>query len=164
MIQVQVTGVAVDAKGQPLILLGPINSLSPDDRVLPIWIGAQEATSIFVAVQGAETPRPLTHDLMVSLLTAVGAELVRAEVTRILDGTFYAELTVRTADGELVLDARPSDAVALASRTGSPLFVAEEVLGEAGVPRENLRTVEDEQQLAEFKDFLDTVDPEDFRG
>lgn len=166
MVQVRVLGVALDASGQHIILLKPLGEPASEGRVLPIWIGAQEATSILIAIQGEQPPRPLSHDLMKLLLDAVGSQIERVEVTRIEDGTFYAELSISTPTGPYTIDARPSDSVALASRTGAPLFVADEVLEEAGIPAEMVEPHEesDEEKLDEFKKFLDEVDPEDFQG
>ncbi|GLJ81125.1 hypothetical protein GCM10017586_28080 [Microbacterium imperiale] len=169
MVQVRVLGVALDPAQQHVILLKPVDDLS--DRVLPVWIGSQEATSILVAVEGVAPPRPLAHDLMVRLLDATDATVDRVEVTRIDDGTFYAEITVTALTGSRVIDARPSDAIALASRAGAPIFVADDVLAEAGIPDtvseapEGAETPEAaEQRVAEFREFLDDIDPDDFRG
>ncbi len=161
MVQVRVAGVALDGAGQHVILLKPVEAQS-DDRVLPIWIGSQEATSILIAVEGAQAPRPLAHDLIRSLLATLGAVVERVEVTRIDDGTYYAEITVRAGDAVHVVDARPSDAVAVASRTGAPLFVADDVLAEAGVPGLIVQG-EDDEAVEEFHRFLEDVDPDDFR-
>ncbi|MDX2376726.1 bifunctional nuclease family protein [Microbacterium sp. LRZ72] len=163
MVRVRVVGVALDSSGQHVILLGPHDEAPAASRVLPIWIGEQEATSIFVAVEGAATPRPLAHDLMKSMLEALEASVERVEVTRIDGGTYYAEITLATSAGVRTIDARPSDAVALAARTGSPLFVADAVFDEAGLPAEVAGVVDEEARLEEFKRFLDDVDPEDFR-
>lgn len=167
MIQVRVAGVALDPTGQHVILLKPIDELPGEGLILPIWIGAQEATSILVAVEGADVPRPLAHDLMRSLLEAVDASVRGVAVTRIDEGTFYAEITLDGPAGERVVDARPSDAVALASRVGVPVWVAEEVMDDAGVPdsvTDADSEVATEERLDEFKRFLDDVDPDDFRG
>lgn len=161
MVQVRVAGVALDGAGQHVILLTPLEARS-DDRVLPIWIGSQEATSILIAVEGAQAPRPLAHDLIRSLLETLGAVVERVEVTRIDDGTYYAEITVRAGDAVHVVDARPSDAVAVASRTGAPLFVADDVLAEAGVPGLIVQG-EEEDAVEEFHRFIEDVDPDDFR-
>jgi len=179
MISVRVAGVALDPTGQHVILLKPIDEPAGEGRILPIWIGAQEATSILVAVEGADVPRPLAHDLMRSLLDVVGASVTSVAVTRIDDGTFYAEVALSTTLGERIVDARPSDTDALASRVDAPIFVAEAVMADAGV----LDTVTDDEEageegvdddilpddvarerLDEFKRFLDDVDPDDFRG
>ncbi len=165
MVQVRVVGLAVDSRSQPVILLKPILEEPGTGTMLPIWIGAQEATSIFIAVEGAEAPRPLAHDLMKTLLETVGAEVERVEVTKIEGGTFYAEITLRTREGRRILDARPSDSIALAARVDAPIWVADEVLEEAGIVDETEGPHEDEEaKLAEFKRFLEEVDPEDFQG
>lgn len=173
MIDVSVVGLAVDSRSQPLILLRP--RTEPAGRVLPIWIGAQEATSILIAIEGGEAPRPLSHDLMKSLLETLGAVVEQVAVTRIEDGTFYAEIVLQTPVGRRVLDARPSDAIALASRVDAPIRVAEEVLEEAGIVDDALggddaagspeeRAAEEESKVAEFRRFLEDIDPEDFQG
>lgn len=163
MVQVRVAGVALDASGQHVILLKPLDALPGEGEILPIWIGAQEATSILIAVEGATAPRPLAHDLMRSMLDALGATVARVEVTRIEDGTFYAEVTLATATRSLVVDARPSDAVALASRAGAPIEVADAVLADAGVPDVVTEGEAAEENLEEFKEFIESVDPDDFR-
>jgi bifunctional DNase/RNase len=164
-----VLGLAVDARMQPVVLLTPIEHDSGPRTLVPIWIGSQEAASISIAVSGEEAPRPLSHDLMQRLLDAVGASVSRVEVTRIDEGTFYAELSITTTGGPLTLDCRPSDAIALASRTGAPLFVAEAVIEESGILEESEEQVEAEaeeadEKVAEFRRFLDDIDPEDFQG
>jgi bifunctional DNase/RNase len=161
MVQVRVAGVALDASGQHVVLLKPIDEIPGDGHVLPIWIGQMEATSILVAIEQAPVPRPLAHDLMRSIIGVLGAEVTRVEVTRIDDGTFYAEITLATASGVEVVDARPSDAVALASRVGAGIWVADAVIAEAGVP-DVLTEVDAAERLDEFKRFLDDVEPEDF--
>lgn len=163
MVQVRVAGVALDASGQHVLLLKPVDQIPGDGLVLPIWIGQLEATSILVAVENADVPRPLAHDLMGLMLTALDASATRVEVTRIEDGTFYAEITISTALGDRIVDARPSDAIALASRVGAPMWVADEVLAEAGVP-DVLTETDASQRLDEFKRFLDEVEPEDFES
>lgn len=172
MVRVRVAGVALDTSGQHVILLQPVDAAPGDSRLLPIWIGPMEATAIMIAIEGADTPRPLTHDLLRTVLDTLGAEVVQVAVTRIDDGTFYAEITLRTATGEVRIDARPSDAVALASRTDAPIFVADDVLVEAGVDdvigeaeTENKaeNKADADADVAEFSKFLDQVDPDDFR-
>ena len=96
MVQVRVLGVALDAAGQHIVLLKPLLVEPGEGRVLPVWIGGQEATSILIAVEGQQAPRPLSHDLITTLFAAVGARVERVDVTRIEEGTFYAELTLAT--------------------------------------------------------------------
>jgi bifunctional DNase/RNase len=163
MLQVRVAAVARDASGQHVIVLKPLDAAAGTGAVVPIWIGTQEATSILVAIEGVQTPRPLTHDLLREVLSALHAEVTRVEVTRIDEGTFYAEITL-VADGAVhTIDARPSDAVALASRVGAPIWVADEVFADAGIP-DTLTETDDEATLTAFTRFLDDVEPDDFRG
>lgn len=172
MVPVRVLGLAVDAALQPVVLLTPLDTGDGPRVVVPIWIGAQEAASIQIAVSGEEPARPLSHDLMQRLLERVGARVDRVDVTRIHEGTYYAELGLTTRDGRSTLDCRPSDAIALASRVGAPMFVAEAVLTEAGVAQEEESDADDddgsdeesEEKVAEFRRFLDDVAPEDFQG
>lgn len=161
--QVRVAGVALDASGQHVLLLKPIDQLPGGGMVLPIWVGQLEATSILVAVEQAPVPRPLAHDLMISIIDTLGAEITRVEVTRIDDGTFYAEITLTAAERAVTVDARPSDAVALATRAGAGIWVAEAVMAEAGVP-DVLTESDASESLDEFKKFLDDVEPEDFEA
>ena len=166
MVPVRVLGLAVDGSMQPVVLLTPLDGGDGPRTLVPIWVGTQEAASISVAVSGEEPPRPLSHDLMKRLLDTVGASVDRVDVTRIEDGTFYAELSLTTGTGPVVLDCRPSDAIALATRAGAPLFVAESVLADAGVLEEEdeVDPEEAEERVEEFRRFLDEVDPEDFQG
>ena len=167
MVPVRVLGVALDSAQQHVILLAPLSGAERADAVvLPIWIGPQEAMSILVAIEGAAAPRPLSHDLMVVMLQGLSASVDRVEVTRLVEGTFYAEIHVRTPRGPFVVDARPSDAIALAARTDAPIAVAEAVLAEAGVPEGAVEfdTRGDDDRVEEFRKFLDDVDPDDFQG
>jgi uncharacterized protein len=184
MVQVTVRGIALDARMQPVVLLRPLGAAVSPPRVLPIWIGAQEAASISLALEGGAPPRPLSHDLMQSLVDALGARLDRVDVTRLDAGTFYAELTLVTPTGRRVVDSRPSDAIALALRTDAPIWVDDAVLDEAGVLDDSGGTDDDEDdddadadgrdrapapadaeaELKRFRSFLDDVAPEDFQG
>ena len=147
-----VVGVRVDMpSNQPLVLLRE----SHGERYLPIWIGAVEATAIAFAQQGVVPPRPLTHDLMKELLDALDRPVQQVRITDLRDGVFYAVLDL----GEGVeVSARPSDAIALAMRTGAPIFGEDEVLEQAGI----LVPEEDEDEVEAFREFLDNVSPEDF--
>ena len=147
-----VIGVRVDMpSNQPLVLLREAHG----ERYLPIWIGAVEATAIAFAQQGVVPPRPLTHDLMKELLDALDRPVQQVRITDLRDGVFYAVLDL----GEGVeVSARPSDAIALAMRTGAPIFGEEQVLEQAGI----LVPEEDEDEVEAFREFLDNVSPEDF--
>jgi bifunctional DNase/RNase len=130
-------------------------------RVLPIFIGVPEAQAIALTMQNIETPRPMTHDLMKNLLDEVGAQVERITVTELREGTFFAEI-ILSAQGEVrTVSSRPSDAIALAIRIGSPIYAEEEVLEEAGRV-EQPDEEEAEQVVEQFRDFIDHVNPEDF--
>lgn len=128
-------------------------------RILPIYIGSPEAAAIHYAVEGIVPMRPLTHDLLCTLLAELGATLEKVVVTEVLDGTFYAELHLNVGGVGRVISCRPSDGVAIAVRTQSPLFATEEVLDEAGHEEP---ADEADEILAEFQSFIDQVSPDDF--
>jgi bifunctional DNase/RNase len=150
--EVDVVGVRVEMpSNQPIVLLREVTG----DRYLPIWIGAVEATAIAFAQQGVVPPRPLTHDLLKDLLGATGNELSEVRITEMREGVFYAVLVLSSG---AEVSARPSDSIALALRTGSKIVCAEDVLDEAGleVPEE------EEDEVEKFREFLESVTPEDF--
>jgi len=132
--------------------------------VLPIWIGQPEATAILLAIEGVELPRPLAHDLLKDVIESLGAYIERIEITRVEEGTFFAALILRAEERTLAIDARPSDSIALAVRTGSPIFVSREVMDAAAVPDQPGEIVDEEAELQAFREFLDEVDPEDFQS
>jgi uncharacterized protein len=134
-------------------------------RVLPILIGGPEASAIHSALEGIVPPRPLTHDLAVTVFEALGATLEKVLITEVREHTFFAELHFRTPTGQTVVSSRPSDAIALAVRTDTPIFAEESLLDEAGVeaPEEGVEGEDDEEAiLDEFRDFLDDITPDDF--
>lgn len=142
----------------PVVILREVEG---QRRVLPIFIGVPEAQAIALTMQNIETPRPMTHDLMKNLLDEVGAHVERITVTELREGTFFAEIVLR-AQGEVhTVSSRPSDAIALAIRIGSPIFAEDEVLDEAGRV-EQPDEEEAEQVVEQFRDFIDHVNPEDF--
>ncbi len=164
MVRVTLQAVRVDLQTNVPVLL--LEESGGQGRSLPIFIGTPEATAIAYATQGIEVPRPLTHDLLADVIDALDAEVEEVVITELDGSTFYAELRIRRADGLTVVSARPSDAVALAVRTGAPLFVSDELMDAEGVvlPPE---VDEDEEAPAEevveeFREFLDTIRPEDF--
>jgi bifunctional DNase/RNase len=154
----QIYGVSFDMVGkQPIVLLKTVDG----NRFLPIWIGHPEAAAILMKLQGASTPRPMTHDLLSDLLEQLDAKCERVSVTELRDNTFYASITVSVNGSELEIDSRPSDAIALAVRTSAPIFAADDVIDESSIEFEH--EVEDTEEVVEkFKDFLDNVTPEDF--
>jgi uncharacterized protein len=151
-------GVSFDMVGkQPIVLLKTIDG----NKFLPIWIGHPEAAAILMKLQGATTPRPMTHDLISELISELDAQCTRVSVTELKDNTFYASITLRVNGQELEIDSRPSDALAVAVRTSAPIFAAEEVIQESAIEFEH--EVEDTEEVVDkFKKFLDEVTPEDF--
>jgi bifunctional DNase/RNase len=140
---------------QPVVLLRE----STGDRFLPIWVGAVEATAIAYAVEGLVPMRPLTHDLLKLVTEALGGTVSKVVVTELRDAVFYADLVLDQEGEEVHVSARPSDAIAFAVRTGSPIFAAPEVIDEAGV---EIKDAEEETEIERFREFLDEVTPEDF--
>jgi uncharacterized protein len=133
-------------------------------RYLPIWIGPCEAESISVGAKGVDVLRPLTHDLIVNMLDSLDAELLYISVHDLAENTFYATLVVTVNDTEVEIDARPSDAIAIAVRTGVPIYVAEPVMEEAGVmPEKDIMQPAsgDLENLGIFRDFLSSLDLDD---
>jgi bifunctional DNase/RNase len=135
---------------------------SERDRYLPIWIGPSEANAIAMRLQGLTAERPLTHDLLVSILATVSASVSRVVVTSVTDGTFHARMYLETADGsEAEIDSRTSDAVAVAVRTGATIYVDERVLDEAGVEPDRLEGADGEPAdagLEVFREFINSLD------
>jgi bifunctional DNase/RNase len=153
-------GVSFDMVGkQPIVLLKTVDS----NKFLPIWIGHPEAAAILMKLQGASTPRPMTHDLLTEMLSELEVTCTRVSVTELKENTFYASITLSVNGQEVDIDSRPSDALALAVRAGAPIFAAEDVITESAIEFEH--EVEDTEQVVEkFKDFLENVTPEDFAG
>jgi uncharacterized protein len=148
-------GVSFDMVGkQPIVLLKAVDT----NKFLPIWIGHPEAAAILMKLQGASTPRPMTHDLLFDMLGELEVSCTRVSVTELRENTFYASITL-----SVEIDSRPSDALALAVRSGAPIFAAEDVIAESAIEFEH--EVEDTEEVVDkFKEFLDHVTPEDFAG
>ncbi|MBI2288514.1 MAG: bifunctional nuclease family protein [Chloroflexi bacterium] len=151
------------------------------DRYLPIWIGPAEADAIAVKLQGVSVPRPLTHDLLCSVISAFGANVKFITVSELKNDTFYAKITLNVDGGQMEVDARPSDALALAVRVEAPVYVEESVLDKAGIlldketgkplasesggtviGGDNKISEEEMKKLSAFRDFINTLDWEDF--
>ena len=157
-VPMEVVGVRIELPtNTPILLLRE----QEGERFLPIWIGTSEATAIALALEGFEPPRPMTHDLLKLVTDALGSNVDRVIVTDLQDGTFYADLVMEKEGEEFVISARPSDAIALATRTSSPVFAARSVLDEGGV---EIRDEGQEEEIERFREFLEDVTPEDFEG
>ena len=145
----------------PIVLLKETNERG---LVLPIFIGNAEANAIDIHLRNDSPPRPMTHDLFVTALKEMNASLTKVVVTEIDDKTFFAEIHFETSDGVKTISSRPSDAIALAVRMSSPIYAEEEVLATAGHKIREDHEDTEEDVLAEFRDFLDDVSPEDFEA
>ena len=139
----------------PIMLLKEVEG----ERVIPIWIGAVEATAIAYATQSVLPPRPMTHDLIGNLFTAFGVRLVEVRISDLVDGTFHALLVF---DNEVQVSARPSDAVAIALRLEVPITATAHVLAEAGFQMQEDDDIDDDQ-VEKFRACLDEISPEDFQ-
>jgi len=158
----ELLGVRVELPANaPVVLL---REQAGERRVLPIYIGPEEARAIALALEGITTPRPMTHDLLRDVLGAVDVELVSIRVTELRDATFYAELELRAGDRTIQVSSRPSDAVALAVRVDAPIFASEQVLADAAMPAadEAEDAAEAEEIVDQFREFIDQVNPDDF--
>jgi bifunctional DNase/RNase len=140
---------------QPIVLLKERDG----ERFLPIWIGNVEATAIAFALQGVQTARPMTHDLMRNVLEELGASVDRVVITELKDGTFFANIELTQDDSTYSISSRPSDAIALAVRTNSTIYADEKVLTEASIV---IKNDDEEREVEKFREFLDKVTPEDF--
>jgi bifunctional DNase/RNase len=145
--ELRVVGVRVELPGnQPILLLKETQG----ERYLPIWIGAVEAAAIAFEQQGVRPARPMTHDLLREVVRALGATLEAVNITEMRDGIYIAELVF---GDDRVVSARPSDAVALAVRTGAPIYGAEALLDEVGIEIPD----EQEDEVEKFREFLDQI-------
>jgi uncharacterized protein len=173
MIEVSVAGLGIAPPSSlPLLLLKEREG----ERVLPIGIGPLEAQAIVMPLQGIRPPRPLTHDVFATIIGSLGGHLRRVEITELTDNTFYARLMLDSPGGEQSVDIRPSDAVALAVRTETPIYVAEAVFDQAGIITPQGVQAEgesasgeapievDESKLTPFKEFIETLDLDDLGG
>ena len=158
MQEMVIYGVSFDMVGkQPIVLLKTVDS----NKFLPIWIGHPEAASILMKLQGATTPRPMTHDLLWEMLGELDVKCTQVAVTELRENTFFASITLSVNGRELEIDSRPSDAIAIAVRSGAPIFAAEDVIAESAIEFEH-ELEESEDVVEKFKEFLDQVSPEDF--
>src|SRR4051794_14373083 len=160
MQEMEIYGVSFDMGGkQPILLLKTRHR----NKFLPRWVSHPEAAAILMKLQCANTPRPMTHDLMDEMLERLDVSCAKVSGTELRENTFYASITLKMDGTEVEIDSRPSDALALAVRTKAPIFAHEDVIAESAIEFEH--EVEDQEEVVEkFKDFLDNVSPEDFAG
>lgn len=164
----KLVGVRVELpSNSPIVLL---QETIGAERMLPIFIGQSEATAIALALEEVTTPRPMTHDLLRDVLVVLGANLSKVVITDLRDKTFYGELHIDVAGKTQIVSCRPSDALALAVRTGADVFAEAHVLDSAGfIPEPGEDDDDDDEERAEevldeFREFIDNVNPEDFGG
>ncbi|WP_456434385.1 bifunctional nuclease family protein [Thermosulfuriphilus sp.] len=156
MIKMEIQTIALDpVSNTPIMILKEKGG----QRTLPIWIGLLEATAIATQIEKIEFSRPMTHDLLKNILDSLGIKIPRVEVCDLKDNTYYALITLDLDGREMQIDARPSDAIALALRTGAEIYVHEEVLRKS-------RQLEEQKSEAKegdkWSDILESLDPETF--
>lgn len=156
MIEMKVKNLAFDlSKSGAMVFLEEMNG----KRVLPIWIGIFEANAIALELRKISTARPMTHDLILNIIKGLEAETTKIVVTELKDNTFYATIHINTKGGEVIIDSRPSDAIAVALRVGTPIYVVEEVINQAGRTEET----EGDDKTEDFMEWLEKLDPNDFK-
>lgn len=154
LVEMQVRGLMLDpVTNVPIVILRDTSG----DRVLPIWVGPAEANAIALQVENMSAPRPMTHDLLRDLLGALGVSLSRVIISDLKGSTYYAYLELRQGSEIVLVDARPSDAVALAARTRSPVFVHSRVLEQA----RSLEVATDQADQDRLQKWLESLDPDD---
>jgi bifunctional DNase/RNase len=163
MIEVTIDSVRVSLMTQHRVV---VLKETDSDRYLPIWIGPFEADAITIQLQGVQVPRPLTHDLLKSFIRELGVKVSHVLVNELRNDTFFARIVVDVNGKSMEIDSRPSDAIALAVRVGAPIFVAEEVMGQASItPEEDISheatTAEEGEALDAFRDFVESLDLDD---
>lgn len=161
MVEMLIYGVSFDLVGkQPIVLL----KTADGNKFLPIWIGHPEAAAILMKLQSQVPPRPMTHDLLSDMLEQLGAQVIRITVTELRENTFYAQITVAQDGGEIEIDSRPSDAIALAIRTEAPIFASDAVIEESAIEFEGEDVNEEqlEAEVSKFRNFLEEVTPDQF--
>ena len=157
MIEMRLGGLGFDPKNMsPIVLLRD----GEERNFLPIWIGMFEAAAIAMELQEFKPPRPMTHDLLTKIISELKGKVVKVIINEIIENTFYAIIELHTEEETLIkIDARPSDAIALAVRTNVPIFVSEAVMLKAKM----VNAEKDEEETKKFKDFIENIKPEDFQ-
>ena len=156
MIEMKVMGIALDTRtGSPIVVLHDLENR----KALPIWIGSAEASAIIRKIENLGVVRPMTHDLICSIIEKTGCSLDRVEINNVEKETYYATLYLAKEGEEIEIDARPSDAIAVAMRMDAPIFVSAIVLMDGSVSTD---TQKDEEEAQEFKDFIQSIKPSDF--
>ncbi|MBE7705969.1 MAG: bifunctional nuclease family protein [Cyanobacteria bacterium SIG30] len=157
MIEMRVMGIALDTRsGSPIVVLN-----DAENRIaLPIWIGSAEASSIIRKIENIPSSRPMTHDLFIDIFNKTEFKLEEVRINDVTEETYYSSLVLKNKDGKIAeIDARPSDAIAIAIRAQVPIYVSPEVISKGGI---TTNTQRDEQEALEFKNFIKDIKPSDF--
>lgn len=159
--RMSIYGINLDLfSSSPIVIL----KVEEENRYLPIWIGQQEARSILMKLQNQEFSRPLTHDLAVNLVSELGGTMESVTITQLKESTFFASISLKIDGRTMELDSRPSDAIALAVRSGAEIFAANSVIEEAAVAfEEAIEDTPEDEVVDKFKDWMNQITPEDFR-
>jgi bifunctional DNase/RNase len=165
MVPVKIETLIVGLPPSPsVVVLRPVANEHGGERVLPIWIGPTEAASIGIALEGQTQARPMTHDFLVNTILALGAKVERVVIDRVANTTFFATVYLSREGRVFNIDARPSDSIALAVRTTTPVYVDEDVINSNSFPYDFKASGKPhENTMDEFRSFLDSISPEDFQ-
>ena len=157
MIEMKVMGIALDTRtGSPIVVLHGMDNR----KALPIWIGSAEASAIIRKIENIAVSRPMTHDLIASIVEKTGGTIDRIEINDVEKETYYAIIYIKDKEGnEVEIDARPSDAIAVAIRVDAPIFVTANVLANGSV---SCDAAKDEEEAQEFRNFIQSIKPSDF--
>ena len=152
----KVMGIALDTRtGSPIVVLHDIDNR----KALPIWIGSAEASAIIRKIENISVSRPMTHDLVIQIVEKLGGNIDRIEINDVEKETYYANIYLTKGDEEVVIDARPSDAIAIAIRVDAPIYVTANVLANGSV---SCDAAKDEEEAQEFRNFIQSIKPSDF--
>lgn len=162
LVELDLDGVRLEMPASMPVLM--LRESGGQRRILPIHIGGPEASSIHYAIEGLTPERPLTHDLFVLLIESLNGELENIVITEVVEHTYFAELHVRTPGGERVISCRPSDAVAIAIRAGAPMFASSTLMDMVAKEEVSASGEDQEEILDDFRDFINSINPEDFQG
>ena len=161
MVEMEVEGVKLEVPANTPVLM--LREVGGERRGLPIYIGGPEASAIHFALEGIISERPLTHDLLVNVINEIGAEIIKIVITEEREHTYFAELHIESPGGKRIVSCRPSDAVALSVRVGAPIYATTELMNSAGVEIVE-QPADEEEILDDFRQFIDSINPEDFQS
>lgn len=157
--EMKVSGITIDpTSNAPIVILKAVNA----DQALPIWIGILEATAIATELENVRLSRPMTHDLFKNFLDTLKITISKVEVCDLRDNTFYAQIYFSLGEKSYNIDARPSDAIALALRADCPIFVDDKVLEKSGQLDGEPEALDDSEEGRKWKEYLEKLSPEDF--